>query len=108
MGARVLPERSMDYLTLKPEEFLYGLFCVYNHMLTVGMDASGYMKHLLFISRHVMEHNFHVSACLRYDRYVVDNVINGRAKFGDIDPIAVRRVISPWWSNPSIKGLFLP
>lgn len=86
--ARGLPEKLMDYTCLKPEEFLYGMLGVYKHLLVHGHEAESYLKHLWFISRHVMERNFHISACLKYDRYIVDQVLAGAAKFGDVDPVA--------------------
>lgn len=35
-----------------------------------------------------MERNFHISACVKYDRYVVDQVLAGHSKFGEVDQVA--------------------
>lgn len=58
--ARGLPEKMMDHTCLKPEEFLYGMIGVYKHLLIHDHQADSYLRHLCFISCHVMEQNFHI------------------------------------------------
>lgn len=79
----------MDHTVLKPEEFLHGLMGVYRHLLVHGQDSEAYLEHLCFISRYVMERNFHILTYIKYDRYtgIVDRVIKGGTKFGEIDPV---------------------
>lgn len=81
--------KNMSAANLRSEELMYGMMCAYDHLLASGGDAGPYFKHMLFVSRHLMERNFTVSACSRYDKYVVDTVLAGKGKFSDPDPVAI-------------------
>lgn len=75
-------------MNLKAEELLFDTIAVYDYLMSSRGDARGYFKHLQFICRHLMERNFTVVACAKYDKHVVDQVIAGKGKFSDLDPIA--------------------
>lgn len=76
-------------MNLKAEELLFGMISVYEYLMSSGGDAWGYFKHLHFVCRHLIERNFTVVACAKYVKHVVDQVISGKGKFSELDPIAV-------------------
>lgn len=80
--------KSMNPIALRSEELLYGMLCVYIHMLENCLESKGYLAHMKFIARHIMEKNFTTAACVKYDRHVVDEVISGKTKFADFNPVA--------------------
>lgn len=80
---------NMSILNLRPEELLFGMISVYDYLMSSGGDARGYFKHLQFVCRNLMERNFSVLACTKYDKHVVDQVIWGKGKFAELDPIGV-------------------
>lgn len=41
-----------------------------------------------FVAHHIMERNFTTAACIKYDRHVVDVVINGKPIVADFNPVA--------------------
>lgn len=81
--------RNMQMCTMRAKELMFGMINVYDYLLSGGEDAGGYFKHLLFVFRHLMERNFTVGACARYDKYVVDQVLAGKGKFNQPDPVAI-------------------
>lgn len=80
--------KNMSLLTTKPEELIYGMLGVYDNLMATGGDARGYFAHLIFVARHLMERNFTVAACAKYDKYVVDQVVSGKSRFSDFNPVA--------------------
>lgn len=78
---------AMNPFTLKSEELLFGMLNVYLYLDEKGYDTRGYLKHFNFVAPHVMERQFTTLACIKYDRYIVDEVLRG-GKFGDINPVA--------------------
>lgn len=83
-----LSANSMNPFTLRSEELLHGMLNVFMFLEEKGLDSKGYLAHFKFVSRHVMERHFTTLACVKYNKYVVDEVLAGRAKFGDINPVA--------------------
>lgn len=79
---------AMNPFTLRSEELLFGMLNVFLHLDEKGGDARGYLQHFNFIAGHIMERQFTTLACVKYDRYIVDEVLQGRAKFGSVNPIA--------------------
>lgn len=79
---------NMSLLTNKPEELMYGMIGLFDNLLATGGDAMGYFKRLNFVSRRLMERNFTVSVCAKYDKHVVEQVITGKTRFSDFNPVA--------------------
>lgn len=67
---------------------MYGMLCVYDNLATSGKGSHLYFKHMMFLSRHLMERNFQVQACAKYDKYIVDKVVEGKSIFTEFDPMA--------------------
>lgn len=80
--------KNLALLSNRAEELMYGMLGVYDYLMSSGGDSLGYFKHMYFVFRHLMERNLSVYACARYDKYVVDQVLASKAKFGDIDQVA--------------------
>lgn len=80
--------KNMNHLVMKSEELLYGMLKVYMFLLEHSSDSRGYLGHMDFVARHIMEKNFTPVACLKYDRHVVDEVLAGRTRFKDFNPVA--------------------
>lgn len=113
--------RNMSCMNLRSEELMYGMCSVYDYLLSSGGDAAAYFKHLMFVARHLMERNFTVSACCKYDKYVVDQVLDKKGSFAAIDPIAAglflhggavvrneppRQQFGSYTSRPPLQGKF--
>lgn len=80
--------KQMNPLVMKSEELLYGMLNVYMHLLDRGGESQGYLSHMNFVARHIMEKNFTPIACIKYDRHVVDEVLAGNTQFKDFNPVA--------------------
>lgn len=78
---------AMNPFILKSEELLFGMLNVYLFLQEKGYYARDYLKHFNFVARHVMERHFTTLACIKYDRYIVDEVLHG-GNFGEINPVA--------------------
>lgn len=80
--------KNMSMLSLRSEELLFGMLSVYDYLRSNGGDARGYFLHMMFVARHLMERNFTVSACAKYDKYIVDQVLAKKGTFSALDQIA--------------------
>lgn len=78
----------MNPFLMRSEELLYGMLNVYMHLLDRGSDSRGYLHHMNFVARHIMERNFTPSASIKYDRHVVDEVLAGRTQFKEFNAVA--------------------
>lgn len=78
---------AMNPFILKSEELLFGMLNVFLFLEEKGFDTRGYLQHFKFVARHIMERQFTTLACVKYDRYIVDEVIRG-GKFGEVNPVA--------------------
>lgn len=67
---------------------LFGMMNVYEHMKISKGDSEGYFRHMMFISSHIMEKNFTVLACCKYDKYIVDRVLAGKTTFKEFDSVS--------------------
>lgn len=81
--------KNLSLLSNRAEELMFGMLGVYNYLMLPGGDSLGYFKHIYFVGRHLMERNFRVYVCARYDKYIVDQMLAGKGKFGDMDQVAV-------------------
>lgn len=78
----------MNPFSLRLEELLFGMLNVFLYIESKGLDVRGYLAHFNFVARHVMERHFTTLACVKYYKYVMDEVLQGRANFGEINPVA--------------------
>lgn len=79
---------NMNSATLKSKELLYGMLCVFLYLEEKSLDTRGYLQHFKFVARHIMERQFTTSACVKYDKFVVDEVISGKGKFESVNQVA--------------------
>lgn len=86
--AKGLNIKQMSMNNLHSEELLFGMMSVYKYLLGSKGDSNGYLKHMMFLGRHVMERNFNVLACCKYDKYMVDRVLCGKTTFKEFDSVA--------------------
>lgn len=79
---------NMNPFTMKSEELLYGMLCVFLYLEEKGLDSRGYSQHFKFMARHVMERQFTTLACVKYDKNVVDYMLSGKGKFQIVNQVA--------------------
>lgn len=79
---------NMNSANMKSEELLYGMLCVFLYLEEKSLDTRGYLQHFKFVARHIMERQFTTLACIKYDKYVVDEVIAGKCKFESVNQVA--------------------
>lgn len=84
-GANV---KNMSMQSLWAEELMYGMMNVFDYLATSGRGSQSYFKHMMLVSRHLMERNFTVLACCKYNKYIVDRVVAGKSVYTEFDPVA--------------------
>ena len=69
--------KSLDHTKLSFKELISGMGRVMIHLSTTGGDLTSYVRHFNFVARQAASHNFSDAAFVGYDRFIVDQVIQG-------------------------------
>ena len=87
-----VPVKSLDHSKLTFKELMSGMGRVMLHLSKTGGNVSSYIEHFSFLTRKAGAHSFVDSAYVAYDRYVVDQFINGDTESfvpGDLFAVAL-------------------
>ena len=71
---------ALDHTTLTYKELVSGMGRVMVHLASSGGDLPSYVRHFNFVAKQAASHHFVDAAYVCYDRYVVDQVIQGSTK----------------------------
>lgn len=71
--------RNLDHTKLSYRELIFGMDSVMNYLFQSGGDAQGYSSHKLFLSGQAKMNKFIDRAYVDYDRFIIDNFIEGLA-----------------------------
>ena len=69
--------KQIDHSKLTYREFVYGWFCVIQHLTKARGDVAAYVRHCKYVSSLAMLSQFTGSAYVGYNRHVVTQVIEG-------------------------------
>lgn len=79
---------NINSAIMKSEELLYGMLCVFLYLEEKNLDTQGYLQHFKFVARHIMERQFTTLSCVKYEKYVMDEVLAGKCKFESVNQVA--------------------
>ena len=71
------PIKQLDYTKLDYTSFVYGWFCVIEHLIAKGGDLTGYIGHCKFVADQATSGSFVDAAYVNYDHHVVGKVVDG-------------------------------
>lgn len=83
-----LKEKGRDHTKMDYVDLFFGWICVAEYLIKSRGDLPSYIRHLKFASGMLQSRQFYDMAAIKYDRYIVDHFLEGKASSFDPDPVA--------------------